>query len=37
MNEAEVVAVVVALNVSVLGLVFLALYLANKTVSRSGR
>jgi hypothetical protein len=37
MNEVEIVAVVVALNACVLGLVFLALYLANKTVSRSGR
>ena len=37
MNEAQVVAVVVALNASVLGLVFLALYQANKVVGRSGR
>jgi len=37
MSEAQVVAVVVALNGSILGLVFLALYQANKVVSRSGR
>jgi hypothetical protein len=37
MNEAEVVAVVVALNACVLGLVFFALYQANKAVKRSGR
>jgi hypothetical protein len=37
MNEVQVVAVVVALNACVLGLVFLALYQANKAVSRSGR
>jgi hypothetical protein len=37
MNEVQVVAVVVALNAFVLGLVFLALYAANKAVSRSGR
>jgi hypothetical protein len=37
MNEAQVVAVVVALNASVLGLVFLVLYQANKVVGRSGR
>jgi hypothetical protein len=37
MNEAQIVAVVVALNAVVLGLVFLALYQANKAVKRSGR
>jgi hypothetical protein len=37
MNELEVVAVVVVLNACVLGLVFFALYQANKAVSRSGR
>jgi hypothetical protein len=37
MNEAQVVAVVVALNAVVLCLVFLALYRANKAVNRSGR
>jgi hypothetical protein len=37
MNEVQVVAVVVALNAVVLGLVFLALYQANKAVSGSGR
>jgi hypothetical protein len=37
MNEVQIVAVVVALNAGVLGLVFLALYQANKAVSRSGR
>jgi len=37
MNEALVVALVVTLNACVLGLVFLALYLANNAVSRSGR
>jgi hypothetical protein len=37
MNEAEIVAVVVALNACVLGLVFFALYQANKAVNRSGR
>jgi hypothetical protein len=37
MNEAQVVAVVVALNACVLGLVFFALYQANKAVNRSGR
>jgi hypothetical protein len=37
MSEAQVVAVAIALNASVLGLVFLALYQANKAVNRSGR
>jgi hypothetical protein len=37
MNEAQVVVVAVALNAFVLGLVFLALYQANKAVNRSGR
>jgi hypothetical protein len=37
MNEVQIVAVVLALNAGVLGLVFLALYQANKAVSRSGR
>ncbi len=37
MNEAQVVAVAVALNAVVLGLVFFALYQANKAVNRSGR
>jgi hypothetical protein len=37
MNEAQVVAVVVALNAVVLSLVFFALYQANKAVNRSGR
>ena len=37
MNEAQIVAGVVALNASVLGLVFFALYQANKAINRSGR
>jgi hypothetical protein len=37
MSEAQVVVVVVALNAFILGLVFLALFQANKAVSRSGR
>jgi hypothetical protein len=37
MSEAQVVVVVVALNACVLGLVFFALFQANRAVSRSGR